>query len=602
MQEYTSPGAVNVAADDNVVSALFERERREPDVNAFAYRQGNRFVDVRLGAFCDEVRALAAGMVGLGIPAGSAICVFSGTRYEFSQVDYAILAAGCVTVPIYESDSAEQLKWVASDSGAVAIVIENDTLKKEFDAAAPSLPGVANVFVIDDGGLEQLKAAGASVAAADVEARWKAIRHDHLATIVYTSGTTGLPKGCALTHGNAISETRSNAAAAPDLFQPGNSTLAFLPLAHVLARMVQWCCVTNGVQVGYATSIRNLTEELKLFPPTMVVAVPRVFEKVYGGARAQSGGGFKTKLFDRAAKVSETMSRQRAEGQPSLATKAQYRVFDKLVYAKVRAALGGNLRWALSGGAPLGERLGHFFNGSGLQVLEGYGLTETTAAATGNVPGSLKIGTVGRPVPGVSVRIADDGEVLLKGPVVFQGYWNNPAATAEVLEPDGWFHSGDLGSLDAEGFLSITGRKKDLIITAGGKNVQPAELEDKLQSNPIIGQAVVIGDAKPFIAALVTLDADELPAWAAEHGKAADLPRAELVRTLAADPAMKAFIQATVDEANAQVSRAESIREFRILPEELTVDGGELTPTLKVKRKVVMERFVAEITSIYGTG
>lgn len=599
--EFTGPGAVEVAADDNVVAALFEREQREPKAKAFAVRHGDHYVDVELADFCAEVRALAAGIVGLGIEPGSAICIFSRTRYEFTVADYAVLAAGCITVPIYETDSSEQIVWAASNSHAVAIVIESPALKVEFDEAAPSLPDVRHVFVIDDQGFDTLKGAGQDVDPAAVEARWQAIGHDQVATIVYTSGTTGLPKGCAITHGNVMSETRNLAAAAPALFQPGNSTLAFLPLAHVLARVVQWCCVTNGVQMGYATSIKQLNEELRLFPPTMVVAVPRVFEKIFAGARAQAGGGLKAKLFDQAAAVSEAASRQREAGKVSFLTSVQFKAFDKLVYAKVRAALGGRLRWAISGGAPLGARLGHFFNGLGLEVLEGYGLTETTAGATGNVPDHMRIGTVGRPVPGVSVRIAEDGEVLLRGPVVFQGYWRNDVATKEAFEPDGWFHTGDLGSLDDGGYLTITGRKKDLIITAGGKNVQPAELEDRLQTNSIVGQVMVIGDAKPFIAALVTLDPDELRVWAAEHDKPADLPAAQLVAELAADPDVKAFIQKTVDEANAQVSRAEGIREFRILPEELSVDGGELTPTLKVKRKVVMEKYAAQVASIYGS-
>jgi long-chain acyl-CoA synthetase len=598
----TPAAPLEIAADDNVIAALFAREERERGANGFAYRDGDRFVDVTLGAFCDDVRAVAAGLAGLGIVPGSAVCLFSRTRYEFSIVDYAILAAGCHTVPIYETDSDEQIKWVASNSGAVAIVIEDLGLRKEFDQAAPSLPDVAHVFVIEDGGLDELKAAGASVTADEVERRWRGITHDQLATIVYTSGTTGLPKGCALTHGNAISEVRAVAQAAPELLQPGNSTLAFLPLAHVLARVVQWAAVSCGVQVGYATSINNLTTELKLFPPTMVVAVPRVFEKVFNGARAQAGKGLKTKLFDRAADVSIAMSAQRQAGKRSFLTRAEFAVYDKLVYSKLRAALGGKLRWAISGGAPLGTRLGNFFNGLGLDVLEGYGLTETTAAITANAPGAMRIGTVGRAVPGATVRIADDGEVLLKGPMVFSGYWRNQEATAEAIDDDGWFHSGDLGALDADGYLSITGRKKDLIITAGGKNVQPAELEDSLSSDPLVGQSIVVGDNQPFIGALISLDPEELPKWAAEHGKGEGVRADQLAAKLADDPDLRAHLQKAVDKANGSVSRAESIREFRILPQELTVDGGELTPTLKVKRKVVLEKFAAEVDSIYGGG
>jgi long-chain acyl-CoA synthetase len=599
MREYTAPETVTIADDFNVVSALFEREAREPDAKAFAIRDGDHFVDVTLGSFCDEVRVMAAGLVGLGIEPGSAICLFSHTRYEFTILDYAILAAGCVTVPIYESDSADQVKWVATNSGAVAIVVENTTLERNVDAVAADLPAVRHTLLIDGGGLDALRAAAKDVDPSEVEKRWKAITHDQLASIVYTSGTTGLPKGCVLTHGNFASEVGGVAVLMKALLNEQATTLMFLPLAHVLARVVQFACVTQGVQLGYS-GIATLTEELKLFPPTFLFAVPRVFEKVFNGARAQAGGGLKAKIFDRAADVSIAFSTQEQAGKVSAFTKVQHRLFDKLVYAKLRAAMGGKVRYAISGGAPLGVRLGNFFNGLGLQVLEGYGLTETTAAATVNTPDHLKIGTVGRPVPGTTIRIADDGEVLVQGGIVFGGYYANTEASADALQSD-WFRTGDIGELDADGFLTITGRKKDLIITAGGKNVQPAELEDRLQANPLVGMAMVVGDNKPFIAALVALDPDELRAWAKEHGKAVPEAPAALVSALATDPEIRASVQKTVDEANRQVSRAESVREFRILSTELTVESGELTPSLKVKRKVVQDKFADVIASIYGS-
>jgi long-chain acyl-CoA synthetase len=598
MREFTSPVPVDVPPTFNVVSALFNRESRAPRSKAFARREGDRFVDITLEEFCADVRTLAAGLVGLGIEPGSRVCLFSHTRYEFTLLDYAILAAGCVVVPIYETDSAEQVRWVATNSGAVAIFVENDELKANVDQVINELPDVRHVFVIEDGGLDEVRQAGASVAPEAVEERWRALRHDDLASIVYTSGTTGLPKGCMLTHGNFASEVRGVSILLQEVIAGGASTLMFLPLAHVLARVVQFTCVSEGVTIGYATAIKNLLEELAMFPPTFLFAVPRVLEKVYNGARAKAGGGLKATLFDRAAAVAIARSKEEQAGKVSPLTKAQYALFDKLVYSKIRQATGGRVRYAISGGAPLGERLGHFFNGLGLKVLEGYGLTETTAAATVNTPSNLRIGTVGRPIPGVSIRIADDGEVQVKGGIVFAGYYKNEAATAESFD-DGWLCTGDIGTIDDDGFLRITGRKKDLIITAGGKNVQPAELEDMLQANPLVGQAMVVGDAKPFIAALVTLDPDELRVWATQHGRQVPDDNAEMVRMLADDPEVRAAIKKTIDEANARVSRAESIREFRILHRELTVEGGDLTPSLKVKRQVVQARFAEEIESIY---
>lgn len=598
MREFTGPGAVKIADDDNVVAALFERAGREPHAEAFAVREGNTFRPITLEDFVADVRGLAAGLLGLGLDPGTRVCLFSKTRYEFTLLDYAILAAGCVTVPIYESDSADQVKWVAGNSGAAVIFIEDAALKKQFDSVAAELPECKHVFVIQNGDLDELRAHGQAVEPGDLDRRAGSITHDHLATLVYTSGTTGQPKGCMLTHGNLIFEVRQLGSIGRELFQERGTTLMFLPLAHILARVVQFGCVLLGVQVGYATGIGNLTEELPMFAPTWVFSVPRVFEKIYNGAEKKAGGGIKGKLFHQAVHAAVRSSRQREAGKVSALTKAQYAVYDKLVLSKIRAATGGKLRWAISGGAPLGERLGHFFNGLGMTVLEGYGLTETTAGATVNVPDFLRIGTVGRPIPGVAIRIEEDGEVLIKGGVVFKGYWANDDATAATMR-DGWLATGDLGSLDDAGFLRITGRKKDLIITAGGKNVQPAELEDAVQSNPLVSQCVVVGDARPFIAALVTLDPDELPGWAGRQGKPV-LPADELMAALAEDPDLRAAIQPSIDEANQHVSRAESIREFRVLPRELTIEGGELTPTLKVKRNVVLKEFAGVIDGIYG--
>jgi long-chain acyl-CoA synthetase len=407
-----------------------------------------------------------------------------------------------------------------------------------------------------------------------------------------------MPKGCALTHRNFIWEVRQVVNEAPELFREGTSTLMFLPLAHIFARVVQAGCVTTGVVIAYSTGIKNLTEELALYPPDWVFSVPRVFEKIYNTAQG-SATGVKAKIFAMASSTAEDASRERQAGGMSTVTKAKYMVFDKLVYAKLRHVFGGKLRFAISGGAPLGERLGHFYNGVGVQVLEGYGLTETTAGATFNTPRYLKVGSVGRPINGASVRIAEDGEVLLKGGMVFRGYWRNDEATTASFTEDGWFKTGDLGALDERGFLSITGRKKELIITAGGKNVQPAVLEDTIRAHPLVSQCLVIGDARPFIAALITLDAEELPKWAERNGKT--IPAgADPVAALKDDPQLRAEVQTAVDAANSKVSHAEGIREFRILDADLTIEDGDLTPTLKVKRNVVMAKYADVVASIYG--
>jgi long-chain acyl-CoA synthetase len=447
-------------------------------------------------------------------------------------------------------------------------------------------------MLVDDGGIDQLRRAGRQVPQSEVDARIAAITHDDLGTLVYTSGTTGRPKGCSLTHRNLIWDAREAVAALDEILDTDSSTLAFLPLAHILARIVQVACVTQGVRIGYCSSIAQLVPEMKDFKPTFIVAVPRIFEKVYSVAQSGAAKGAKKRIFDRATAVAIEHSKQAAAGEVSRRTKVERAVFEKLVYSKLRAAFGGRLRYALSGGAPLGERLGRFFDGAGVLILEGYGLTETTGGATVNTPAAHNIGTVGRPFPGSSAKIASDGEILLKGGMVFAGYWQNPEATAEVLSGDGWFSSGDIGEIDDDGFVRITGRKKDLIVTAGGKNVAPAVLEDLVRSDRLISQCVVIGDAKPFIACLVTLDPDELPRFEADLGDK-PLDGAE------GKAALEATVQKAIDTANHAVSHAEAIKAFRILPEDFTVESGELTPSMKVRRPVVLEHYADVIDEIY---
>ena len=595
MQTYTTPGEKTVASDTNAVSMLQRRAESAPDHPALAYRDGDRFVDVPTSDLWSTVVEIAAGLVASGVQKGDRVALHTATRIEFTYFDYAIWAAGAATTTIYETSSAEQVKWILADSGSVAIITENAETKAVFDSVADAVPACRNAFVIDDGAVASLKARATDDSRAEVHRRMSSISHDDLATLVYTSGTTGMPKGCALTHYNFAWEVEQLDGSLAIMMESHNRTLMFLPLAHIFARAVQSACVSNGVTIGFSTGIPQLIEELSMFKPTWVFSVPRVFEKIYNGAKQKAEADGRGKIFDKAAATAIAYSQGIGRGKIGLRTKAAHTVFDKLVYSKLRAAFGGEVTFAVSGGAALGERLGHFFRGVGIVPLEGYGLTETTAGATVNRPDAIRIGTVGRPVQGSSIRIADDGEVLIKGGQVFRGYWNNEKATAEVLSADGWFASGDLGALDADGFLTITGRKKEIIVTASGKNVSPGLLEDEMRAHALISQVMVVGDARPFIAALVTLDADSLRAWVAAHGledvSSEDLPTHDKVI---------AEIDKAVANANKMVSKAEAIKTYRVLPRDFSVEGGELTPTLKVKRSVVASRYASLIEDIYA--
>ncbi len=593
MQEYTSPGEVTLDPTETVPDGLFRAEREHPHRAALAYRSGDAFVDVTTAEFADKVRRIAAGFMALGIEKGERICLFSPTRIEFTYVDYAIWAAGCATVTIYETSSAEQVEWIVKDSGAVAVVAADDDLVETFNERAGHLGTCEHVFSMDSGGLDHLIELGKDITDEQVMERMGSVAQDDLATLVYTSGTTGLPKGCHLTHRNFVWVVHNTVSEATEVLRSGGSTLMFLPLAHIFARLVEVASVNQGVKISYATGIENLVEELSMTQPTFVFSVPRVFEKVYNRAVTSANDDGKGKIFMAAVDTAIQYAKQKEAGAIGIATRLKHMVFDKLVYSKLRAVFGGRAEYAISGGAALGERLGYFFSGIGVTVLEGYGLTETSAASTVNRPGQVKIGSVGRPIPGASIRIADDGEVLIKGGHVFSGYWNNDAASAEALSEDGWFHSGDIGTLDDEGFLRITGRKKEIIVTAGGKNVAPAVLEDRLRAHPLVSQCMVVGDAQPFIAVMVTIDPEEFPRWCAEHGKAGDL--SELVD----DVDLRESIQAAIQDANKAVSKAEAIKEFRILPADFTIEGGEMTPTLKVKRRIVADKYAHVLDDIY---
>jgi long-chain acyl-CoA synthetase len=600
VRELTVPAEFTVGQRDNIVSTVFEHERNDPDAVIYQRLVDGAWTDVTCAQAAAQIRSAALGLIAEGVRPGDRVAIFSATRYEWAILDQAILAAGAVTVPIYETSSAEQVRWVLSDSAAVLAFAETDAHATMVSELAGELPDLRRVLHIDGSGpkaLEELERAGASIEAAELTARVEALRSDDPATLIYTSGTTGRPKGCQLTHANLVYETRGTKEVLPTLLKKGERLLVFLPLAHVLARALTLCAFHNKVIVGFTSDIKNLVPMFGVFKPTVVVSVPRVFEKVYNTAAQNAASDGKGRIFEMAAQTAVDWSEATDLGGPGLLLRAKHAVFDKLVYHKLRAALGGDCHASISGGAPLGARLGHFYRGVGLTVYEGYGLTETSAAITVNQVSTLKIGTVGKLVPGNSMRIADDGELLLRGGVVFHGYWHNDQATSESFE-DGWFKTGDLGAVDDDGFLTITGRKKEIIVTAGGKNVAPAVLEDQLRAHPLISQAMVVGDAKPFIGALITIDPEAVEGWKQRNGK----PAGSSVRDLADDPDLLAEIDGAVKQANLSVSHAESIRKFRILPVDFTEDTGELTPTMKVKRKVVAEKFADDIEAIYHKG
>ncbi|MDG4788874.1 long-chain fatty acid--CoA ligase [Micromonospora sp. WMMD1102] len=603
MREFSVPPAVTVGDAANLTDPVWDNAEEAPDSVQFVRRavdaagRQDGWADVTCRQFHAEVVALARGFVAAGINPGDRVGLMSRTRYEWTLVDYAVWAAGGVTVPIYETSSPEQVAWILSDSGAVGCVLETNGHAMALAGLRDQLPKLEQVWQLELGGLDELVALGERIDPTKIEVRRKAVKAADIATIIYTSGTTGRPKGCVLTHRNLLADICNAIPVLPNLFNEGASTLLFLPLAHSFARLIQIGTVRARVTVAHSAEVKHLVDELKEFRPSFVLSVPRVFEKVYTGAVQKAAAEGKGKIFGRAEQVAVAYSQALdTPSGPGLGLRLRHRVFDRLVYRKLRAALGGRCHNAISGGAPLGARLGHFFRGVGVQVYEGYGLTETSPAVAVNLPGAIRIGTVGRPLPGVTVRIADDGEILIKGDVVFQGYWNNPEATAEVLTPDGWFHSGDLGELDNDGYLCITGRKKEIIVTANGKNVAPAVLEDRIRAHPLVSQCMVVGDRRPFVAALVTIDEEALPAWLRRHDRPADTP----VGKLRDDPNLRREIQNAVDEANQAVSRAESIREFRILPRDFTEATGELTPSMKVKRGVVQDTYSADIADIYG--
>jgi long-chain acyl-CoA synthetase len=593
VRQFESPRTYAVPLQGNLTDDVVRNGTEHPDTVSFSISHDGSWYDVTAAAFLTQVRAVARGLAAAGVGVGDRVALCSRTRYEWTLLDYAIWFAGAVSVPIYETSSAEQMEWILSDSGAGALVVDTEAHLRRVDALRDRVP-LQRVWCLADGAVDELRAAGEAFPEQELERRRTAAGPDDLATLVYTSGSTDRPKGCMLTHGNFMFELGSALEELDALFAAEEAaTLLVLPLAHVFARVVQVGAVRSRVRLGHSPDVVGLLRDLQQFRPTFVLAVPRVFEKVFTRASHEAAADGRDRLFARAAETAITYSRALEEGTPGRWLRVRHAVFERLVYGRLREVWGGRCRYAVSGGAPLGERLGHFYRGIGLTVLEGYGLTETTAAVTVNRPDALKIGTVGRPLAGTAVRVSDDGELHVHGGQVCAGYWRNEEATARVVGPDGWLRTGDLGEIDDEGFLRVTGRKKEILVTTGGKNVAPTLLEDRLRAHPLISQCMVVGDGRPFVAALVTLDEEALARWADRHGKASS------ASALADDPDLRAEVQAAVDDANLSVSQAEAVRRFVVLPTDWTEDQGLLTPSLKVKRTVVMSRFRQAVDDLY---
>ncbi len=578
----------------NITNIITDRVAKEPGRVLLSRPLGNGWQPVTAVELDQEIRSVAKGLVSHGVARGDRVAIMAKTRYEWTILDFAIIYCGGITVPIYETSSAEQVKWILSDSASVLLVVESPNLAELAQPVRPST--CREILTITEDAIPALILAGRDVPDSVIDERINSLGPEDLMTLIYTSGTTGNPKGVTFTHGNFISEC-SNVVlyARVEFLKTGGSTLLFLPIAHVFGRMIQFGAIHAGLHLAHCGDITRLPQDLASFRPTLVLAVPRIFEKVYNSAENKAHEAGKSKIFKKAVDIAVEYSEGLDSGTFSFKSRALHLVFDRLVYSKIRSGLGGKVEAAISGGAPLSPRLGHFFRGAGINILEGYGLTETTAASSLNVRSAQKIGSVGRPIPGTRIKIAPDGEVLVKGAVVMKGYWQNDAATKECMTEDGYFKTGDLGTIDDDGYLSIVGRKKEIIVTSGGKNVAPEVLEDRLRAHPLISQCMVVGDNQPFIAALITLDPDSIKSWVKSNKKAG-----AAIADLTTDPALIDVIQTAVDEANKAVSRAESIRKFTILPQDFTIADGQLTAKLSVKRHVVNQQFAQEIADLFG--
>ncbi|MEV0368638.1 AMP-dependent synthetase/ligase [Streptomyces sp. NPDC050636] len=562
--------------------------------------------DITTTEFAAEVRAVAKGLIAFGLLPGDRLAIMARTTYEWTLVDFAAWAVGLVTVPLYPTSSAHQAQWILHDSGARACVVENVEETRLISGIRTELAALDHLWQFDTGAIAQLTSAGRDLPDDAVDQRRAAVVPEAPATLIYTSGTTGRPKGCVLTHANFFAEVDNAIELLHPVFKSVSeepaATLLFLPLSHVFGRMVAIGCLRARVRLGHAPSIEtdDLLADLADFRPTFLLAIPYVLEKVYNTGRATAEKIGRAASFDRAVRIARAYgeaieAQEHGTGSgPGLRLKAARKLYDPLVYRRIRAALGGKVRYAICGGSPLGHRLAAFYSGAGIEIFEGYGLTETSAAATVTPPLRPRIGTVGWPLPGTAVRIADDGEILLHGGQIFSGYWDAALGAARPVTDQGWLPTGDLGALDADGYLTITGRKKEIIVTTGGKNVAPAPLEDRLRAHPLVGQCMVIGDNRSYITALITLERDGLAHWC-QMNKKRDVPITELVH----DESLLADLQHAVDDANKLVSRPESIRRFSVLPVDFTEQTGHLTPSLKLRRAAVARDFAKEIEKLY---
>ncbi|QNN54752.1 long-chain fatty acid--CoA ligase [Nocardioides mesophilus] len=575
----------------NLTDAVVQHAERRPDKVAFRVRDVDEWTGVTSRQFAERVRRVAAGLLAQGVRPGDRVALMCSTRFEWTVIDYAVWWVGAVSVPIYANASAEQVRSILSDSGCSAAMVETEQQHALFSEIRGDVASLERLWCLANDGLEALEQSGETVDAAELEARRRDATHDSLASIVYTSGTTGAPRGCRLTHGNFLAEAASTRQVLADVFTDQASTLLFLPLPHIFARVVQVAAVGAQVTLGHRNGLGELARELPHFRPTFLLAVPRVFEQLYNSAAQHAAADGHGRRFQQASATAIAFSRALDNGRVGPVLRARHLLFERLVYPSLRETLGGSCQYGISGGAPLGDRLAHLYRGIGIPVLEGYGLTETTAAATLTSPATIKIGSVGQPLPGTTVRVASDGELMVRGPQVMSGYWEDPDGTAEVLDPDGWFRTGDVGEIDDEGFVRVTGRKQEILVTASGKVISPEPLEDRLRAHSLVSQAMVVGDGRPYLAALITLDREAAAAWAEEHHLA--------VRQLPGDDALRAELQSAVDAVNESASPAESIRAFQVLERDWTEAGGELTASLKLRRDIVARRQHREIERLF---
>lgn len=589
IKEYTRPLEQGIDSDKNIFSVLEERVERTPDDNLVEYKNAQgEWVAFTAAEFKNKVVALAKGLIARGVMPGDSVSIIAHTCWQWTALDVAIMSIGALTVPVYETNSPAQVKMIFNDANVKMAFAEDDFQRDKIESVRDQCPDLGDVYVIGLGAIDTIIEYGRAVSDAEFLEREQAVKGSDLATIVYASGSTGTPKGVELTHANFVFITYSGVNSMPDIaMKPNRRLLLFLPLAHVFARYMQFFCFAGNVSLGLSSNLKTILADFKAFKPTFILAVPRIFEKIYNAASQKAGAGFKGRVFADATQTAYDWSHaQQSGGSIPLALNAKHALYNKLVYSSIMEVFGGHVEYAVSGGAPLDSSIAHFFNGVGLPLLEGYGMTETCAPSSVNPTEGYKIGTIGLPLQGVTMGVDEEGELCIKSPAVCAGYHNNPDVTKQQIV-DGWLHTGDLGSIDDDGFVSIVGRKKDLIITAGGKNVSPCEMEASIMTSPVVSQCVMIGDRKPFIAAIISLDLAETNLWLESKGaeQVADLDEASK------NPIVRAEVERAVNKANELASRAESIRKFEIVPDEFTEENGLVTPSMKARRQAVVEHY-----------